>query len=777
MRISLPVWATFTLVYLLFAVAALPLDEHMHPRLEAIAARDVPQDRAQAARLWAPSVWYAWMYMAYRHKSATVLELCRQLGERLEPVNLSKNFGGSLKILFNSIPLIWETLPLFGFHAQERSLAIASKHWRDARRARSTQRRSEFVDLDQRSPKSMRNTLLFCGFFTVGIYTWAAIRTNTETDAWVARMRRKVDTVDDAMLHLGRYIEISQKLEAGLLRLRAAVESLSPISQRTILDAYIAVGEAWLNAPDSRKACWAICALNASIFIAWKIPALQHVMLHHFVHRPLARHPHGLLTSIFSHQSSVHLAMNCFTLSAVGMNKYIYHTDCFSSQAYVNILTAGLFASLVPHVVRLRIYDSMRSRLSGKALQRAQADVVGGGYGSSGAVYACLVVTALGFPELNVNIMFFPYPIAIQTAMGGLVMFDLIGMARPWGAILAVDMVNNTISIGNTQVARVGHGLMLMTWTPTPVPDEQCFESIKAGIDALPADVKMFVNAGEFYAQDLGTANLEMLARFLAKYPDYADRMFLSVKAGLNPKTFGADSSPEALAASVENIGRILGPYKKMDLFQPARVDHRFAIEDTMRVLAAFVADGKVAHIGLSECKASTLRRAHAIHPVAVVEVEISPFMYEDEAKAIVQASNELGVVVAAYAPLGHGILTGALKSLAQIPEGDMRRQFTRLQDENLKHNLVIVDELQTFAQSKGITVAQLCLGWVAALGSLVMPLPGSSKATRTVENVKAGDVDLSAEDVATMNDITGKHGIKGDRVNGMSAEQLNLWG
>ncbi|KAF7325048.1 Aldo-ket-red domain-containing protein [Mycena kentingensis (nom. inval.)] len=338
-------------------------------------------------------------------------------------------------------------------------------------------------------------------------------------------------------------------------------------------------------------------------------------------------------------------------------------------------------------------------------------------------------------------------------------------------------MVKNTISLRGTQVPRVGHGIMLMTWTPTPAPDEQCFEAIKAGVDALPAGTKMFVNAGEFYAQDMGTANLEMLARFFAKYPEYAERVFLSVKGGFNPKIFGPDSSPDSLRASVDNITRVLGPHKKMDLYEPARVDHRFPIEDTMRVLAGFVADGTVAHIGLSECSAATLRRAHAVHPVAAVEIEISPFSYEDEAKRVIEAAQELGVVVVAYSPLGRGMLTGALKSLAELPAGDMRNRFTRFNNENLQHNLLIVDELQTFAQSKGVTVAQLCIAWVAALSPVVMPLPGSSKATRTLENLNAGDVELSAADVQTVNDIIRKHGVKGDRANGMTPEQLHLWG
>ncbi|KAJ3528399.1 hypothetical protein NMY22_g9427 [Coprinellus aureogranulatus] len=108
-------------------------------------------------------------------------------------------------------------------------------------------------------------------------------------------------------------------------------------------------------------------------------------------------------------------------------------------------------------------------------------------------------------------------------------------------------MVSATATLGgtasNVKVGRIAHGLMMMTWTPNPVPDEQCFEAIKAGVDALPPGTKGFLNAGEFYAQDWGTLNLEMLSRFYAKYPDCAERTFLSVKGGINVKERKPDGS------------------------------------------------------------------------------------------------------------------------------------------------------------------------------------------------------------------------------------------
>ncbi|KAF7289289.1 Aldo-ket-red domain-containing protein [Mycena indigotica] len=341
-------------------------------------------------------------------------------------------------------------------------------------------------------------------------------------------------------------------------------------------------------------------------------------------------------------------------------------------------------------------------------------------------------------------------------------------------------MVQKTSKLGgtasNVSVSRVAHGLMLMTWTPTPVPDEQCFEAIKAGVDALPAGTKMLLNSAEFYGPTMGTDNLEMLARFYAKYPDYADKTFVVVKGGFDRAKFAPNNSPEFLRASADNCQKALGPNKKVDVYEPARVDKQFPIEETMKVLVELKNEGKFDHIGLSECSAATLRRAHAVYPVSTVEIEVSAFSYEEETIKVIDAATELGVSVLAYSPLGRGMLTGALKSLSELPEGDMRHRFTRFKDEEtLKHNLMIVDELKSFAETKGITVGQLCIAWVAAQSPVMIPIPGSSKHPRTLENLSAGDVELSGADVKKVSDIIASHGgVKGDRSNGMA---MHLWG
>jgi pyridoxine 4-dehydrogenase len=196
---------------------------------------------------------------------------------------------------------------------------------------------------------------------------------------------------------------------------------------------------------------------------------------------------------------------------------------------------------------------------------------------------------------------------------------------------------------------------LLVRWKPTPVPDEDCFAAIKAGIDALPPGAKMFLNSGasilicfkfpslfsridgpsgEFYGQGATPANLELVARFFEKYPSYADKAFLSVKGGVRHHSLQPDGSPENLRRSVDYILEKLRGIKSLDLFECARYDPTYPLEDTLKVLQGLVQEGKFKYIGLSEVRASTVRRAHKVAPeVAAVEIEVSPWSYTQETK------------------------------------------------------------------------------------------------------------------------------------------------
>ncbi|KAG8914822.1 hypothetical protein FRC00_010578, partial [Tulasnella sp. 408] len=273
-------------------------------------------------------------------------------------------------------------------------------------------------------------------------------------------------------------------------------------------------------------------------------------------------------------------------------------------------------------------------------------------------------------------------------------------------------------SASNVKIHRPGLGLMMLTWTPNPVPDEQAFAAIKAAIDLVPADEKLLINSGEFYGgQEHFTANLELIARFFTKYPELADRTFLSVKGGTTATAIHiVDGSPENLRRSVDAVNKALDGKKRLDLFECARVDPKIPIEQVMESLNGLVKEGKFDHIGVSEISAETLKKAAAVAPIAAVEIEVSPWSYEEETKKVIATAEDLKIPVIAYSPLGRGFLTGQLKK-EDLPEGDMRLRFARFQDEAMAHNQKIVDALSAIAQKKGVSNAQLSLAWVTNLG------------------------------------------------------------
>ncbi|KAH7108523.1 aldo/keto reductase [Auriculariales sp. MPI-PUGE-AT-0066] len=324
-----------------------------------------------------------------------------------------------------------------------------------------------------------------------------------------------------------------------------------------------------------------------------------------------------------------------------------------------------------------------------------------------------------------------------------------------------------------TSTPKIGHGTMMMTWKPTHVPDEQCFAAIRATVEALPAGAKAFIVSGEFYGIEPREANLDLLKRYFDRYPEDKEKIFISVKGGLSASWENIHTE-ENLRQSVDNIKAHLGS-KHLDLFECARVDQGRPIEETIATLAKLVKEGKFDHIGLSECSVETLRRAHAVHPISIVEIEVSPWSYEDNAKGVIALAKELGVTVAAYSPLGRGVLVGRFKSTAEIEDGDIRKHLDRFKDGNFEHNVQVAEKLAAVGAKKGITPAQLCLAWVASLGDHVVPIPGSSHADRARENLAAGDIVLTQEDIAAINDAIRNNAVKGDRGRGnRQHENLN---
>ncbi|EIM86405.1 aldo/keto reductase [Stereum hirsutum FP-91666 SS1] len=329
-----------------------------------------------------------------------------------------------------------------------------------------------------------------------------------------------------------------------------------------------------------------------------------------------------------------------------------------------------------------------------------------------------------------------------------------------------------------TKISKIGHGLMYMTWVPNPVPDEQCFEAMKAGMDTLPPGTKMVLNSADFYGFNPPEANLELIARFFEKYPEYSEKAFLVVKGGFKMGT-GPELSLEALRASAQNTLSKLRGTHPIDVFEPARMDQaNYPLEDVMRSLKALQEEGLIKGVGLSEVSGETVRRAAKILPIVTCEIDISLWSYEKETQNVIDACKENNVAVLAYAPLSSGILSGKIKKTEDVPEGDLRHHFGRFTEDAMTNNAAIVEALKVLAVKKGCTLAQLCIAWVAALGAHVIPIPGSSKAERTVENAAAGEIALTAEDLKEIDAVLEKYPVHGVRhIIGVPKEALHLWG
>ena len=200
-----------------------------------------------------------------------------------------------------------------------------------------------------------------------------------------------------------------------------------------------------------------------------------------------------------------------------------------------------------------------------------------------------------------------------------------------------------------------------------------------------------------------------------------------------------------------------------IDLYYQHRVDPETPIEDTVGAMAALVKEGKVRWLGLSEAAAKTIRRAHAVHPIAALQTEYSLWSRDVEDE-ILPTVRELGIGLVPYSPLGRGFLTGQIRRVEDFEPGDYRLHSPRFQGENFQKNLHLVDEINTLASDKGCTPAQLALAWVLAQGKDIVPIPGTKKRRYLEENVGALDVALSADDLARIDRVIPRGSASGER-------------
>ena len=212
-----------------------------------------------------------------------------------------------------------------------------------------------------------------------------------------------------------------------------------------------------------------------------------------------------------------------------------------------------------------------------------------------------------------------------------------------------------------------------------------------------------------------------------------------------------ADGRPEYVVSACEASLKRLG-VDVIDLYYQHRIDPTVPIEDTVGAMSRLVAQGKVRALGLSEARPATIRRAHAVHRIAAVQNEFS-LLYRTEAEETLRTTRELNISFVAYSPLGRGLLTGAVENPDTLAETDARRRHPRFAADNLSHNMTLVQRIEQIARAKHCTPGQLALAWLLAQGEDVVPIPGTKRKERLLENIGALAVDLTDDDLAQISD------------------------
>jgi aryl-alcohol dehydrogenase-like predicted oxidoreductase len=305
------------------------------------------------------------------------------------------------------------------------------------------------------------------------------------------------------------------------------------------------------------------------------------------------------------------------------------------------------------------------------------------------------------------------------------------------------------ISLGGLDVSRIGLGTMAMSGYYLD-PSSSDGESIRTIHRALDLGVT-HIDTAEIYGP---YTNEELVGRALE---GRRDRVVVATKFGFVSHAGGGpgvlDSGPANIRTAVEGSLRRLGT-DRIDLYYQHRVDPNTPIEDTVGALAELVAEGKVLHLGLSEAAPETIRRAQAVHPIAALQTEYSLWTRDPEAE-LLPLLRELGIGFVPYSPLGHGFLTGTIRSPEDLADDDWRKNNPRFTEGNLEKNLRIVDEVKAVASELDATPAQVALAWLLAQGDDIAPIPGTKRVSRVEENSAADDIELNAEQIARLNDLT----------------------
>jgi aryl-alcohol dehydrogenase-like predicted oxidoreductase len=323
------------------------------------------------------------------------------------------------------------------------------------------------------------------------------------------------------------------------------------------------------------------------------------------------------------------------------------------------------------------------------------------------------------------------------------------------------------VLLGGLDVSRIGLGAMTMAGiytTGAGLDDDESIRTIHRALDLGVTHIDTAEIYGPFHSE-------ELVGRAIK---DRRTQVVVATKFGLVSHSGGGpgviDSSPANIRAAIEGSLRRLGT-DHIDLYYQHRVDPNTPIEETIGSLSELVAEGKVRYIGLSEASPATIRRAHAVHPVAALQTEYSLWTREPEAE-LLPLLRELGIGFVPYSPLGHGFLTGEIRSVEDFADDDWRKTNPRFIGENFQQNKRIVEEVEAVAAEVGATAAQVALSWLLVQGDDIAPIPGTRRVARVEENTAADSIKLSIGQVERLNNLTPAAGERHNEANMASIDR-----
>jgi aryl-alcohol dehydrogenase-like predicted oxidoreductase len=320
-------------------------------------------------------------------------------------------------------------------------------------------------------------------------------------------------------------------------------------------------------------------------------------------------------------------------------------------------------------------------------------------------------------------------------------------------------MQKRTLGTGGLEVSALGFGCMGMSWSYGPAKDKK---EMTALLHAAVDRGVTFFDTAEVYGPLM---NEELVGEALAPF---RDQVVIATKFGweANPADGGKwsalNSRPEHIKQVAEASLRRL-KVDAIDLFYQHRVDLNVPIEDVAGAVKELIQEGKVKHFGMSEANATTIRRAHAVQPVAALQSEYSLFWREPE-QTVMPTLEELGIGFVPFSPLGKGFLTGKIDADTKFDSADFRNTVPRFSEENRKTNRALVDVIASFAQQKKATPAQIALAWLLAKKPWIVPIPGTTKLSRLEENLGGASIDLKQKDVQALEEASSEIKVQGAR-------------